>query len=101
MLYLAPAGQQLQANTSEIQCARNHAVDRLLERADAGVEGRNGRKHDRARLGRRDHVAQVHEAQRRLAHDQDQPSSLLEHDVAGASDEVVATAMRDSGQRRH
>ena len=58
--------------------------DRGAERFDvggAGVERRCGGQHDGAALGQRREVAQVDERQGRLAHDQNQPPPLFEHDV--------------------
>ena len=65
------------------------------------VKGGQRWAHDAAHLGDGNHVAQVGEVQRRLAHHQHQAAALFEHHVGRARQQVVGQAMGNGRQRAH
>ena len=66
----------------------------------AQVEGGHRRHHDRARLGGGGHGPQVAQRERRLADQEEQRPALLQRDVGGPGQQVVAAAVGDRDRVR-
>src|SRR3990172_11562347 len=70
----------------------------IVERSWLLVEGGHGRKHDAAHLGEGEHLAEVAEVKRRLAHEREQRAALLERHVSGTGEEGVGMGAGERGQ---
>lgn len=81
----------------------DHPIDGLIDdvfHAFRLVIKRRHRRHDhRPHLRRLGHQPQVTQMQRRFPHAQHQTAALFEHHVGGASQQPVAVAVDDAGQR--
>lgn len=78
-----------------------HMGEQVVERGGAVVVRGHGRQDDGARLRHRDHVPQVDQAERRLAGGEDEPAPLLQADVGGPGQQVVAVAVGDRREGLH
>ena len=63
------------------------------------VERRHRREHDPAHLREGQHLAEVPDVQRRLAHEGEERPALLERHVPGPGDQGVGVAARERGER--
>ena len=84
-----------------VEHARHHGVGQFLEGGGTTVKARIGGKDGGPGEQEEFKIAKVHEVQRRLAGNEDQPPAFLEHDVGRTQEEVVAQTMRDPAEGPH
>ena len=76
-------------------------IHHLFDRLRAHVERRVGREDGRAGLDEELEVLDVDQVERRLAGDEDELLTFLQHNISGALQHVFAVAMRDPSERAH
>src|SRR5215213_3301819 len=96
-----PAIHHVEMDIKLIDHAHRYVIDHVVEILRVVVERGHGRKNDDAHAREFQHVLEVNLAERRLAHDQHELSSLFENYVGGAMNKIVAEAVRNRGERAH
>jgi hypothetical protein len=78
-----------------VEHPRHDRIDHLLDSLWMGVKGWIRRQNGRPRQEQQLKVSDVNQVERRFARNQDKLFLLLQHDVRGAQEHVLAVTVRD------
>lgn len=90
LLHTRPSLKVAAVDVNEVQHPSDALVGKVLHRVRPNVVRRHGRKDDAPVICDFEHIFQMSPRQWCLPGHHDQSSSLLERDVAGTGDEIVA-----------
>lgn len=83
----APARYDSLRYATMIENSSDHEIDKRIDVSRPVVESRCSRKYHRASPGHSEHVLEVHNAERGLAWNKNEPPTLLERDVRRTFDQ--------------
>src|ERR1700681_581832 len=75
--------------------------DEIVDRLRLMIKRRNRRHDDSPRLLRAQHILQMNPAEWRIAHTQHQASALLQANIGGARNQIVARSRSNGRERTH
>ena len=84
-----------------VKNAPDDRVGQFIEILGMAVEGRGGREDDRTCLGEGDDIARMDQIPRGLPGDDDQLAALLQEDIGGTQDQVLACSGGDPADCPH